>query len=84
MPWCDTCEVYLAPSTVTASGVCPTCGKRVDPGALKQERREHGEAGESTEEEEVPPIPWHFWVLVVCVVIYLGWRLLQGIGWLVS
>ena len=26
--------------------------------------------------------PWHFWVLVVAVTVYLGWRLLQGVGWL--
>ena len=26
--------------------------------------------------------PWHFKVIVVGSVIYLGWRLYQGIGWL--
>ena len=26
--------------------------------------------------------PWHFWVLVAALVIYLGWRAVQGIGWL--
>jgi hypothetical protein len=26
--------------------------------------------------------PWHFYVLVAAVVIYLGWRLVQGIVWL--
>jgi len=25
--------------------------------------------------------PWHFWLLVVAVVVYLGWRLIQGIAW---
>lgn len=36
---------------------------------------------------ESPPdakVPWHFWVLVAAAVIYLGWRLLQGIGWLLG
>jgi hypothetical protein len=27
--------------------------------------------------------PWHFKILAVGTVIYLGWRLYQGIGWLV-
>jgi hypothetical protein len=27
--------------------------------------------------------PWHFKVLLVGTVVYLGWRLYQGIGWLV-
>lgn len=25
-------------------------------------------------------IPWHFWLMVVAVVFYLGWRLMQGIA----
>ena len=27
--------------------------------------------------------PWHFRLLMVAVVLYLGWRLVQGIEWLV-
>jgi hypothetical protein len=27
--------------------------------------------------------PWHFKVLVVGTVVYLGYRLYQGIGWLI-
>ena len=27
--------------------------------------------------------PWHFYVLVVGVVLYLGWRTVQGFQWLV-
>ncbi|MCX7621440.1 MAG: hypothetical protein N2037_11435 [Acidimicrobiales bacterium] len=29
-------------------------------------------------------VPWHFWLLLVATVVYLGWRLAQGLGWLVS
>ena len=32
-------------------------------------------------DEVVERVPWHFWILVVALVIYLGWRLLQGIAW---
>ena len=37
------------------------------------------------EDEEVRPrrAPWHFKLLLVGTVIYLGWRLYQGIEWLV-
>ncbi|MBK6502716.1 MULTISPECIES: hypothetical protein [Candidatus Neomicrothrix] len=28
--------------------------------------------------------PWHFWVMVVVLSIYLGWRLVQGIVWLIG
>ena len=27
-------------------------------------------------------VPWHFWVLIGATVLYLGWRLVQGIQWL--
>ena len=29
-------------------------------------------------------IPWHFWVLVGALVLYLGWRLVQVVIWLVT
>jgi hypothetical protein len=28
--------------------------------------------------------PWHFWVLVIALVIYLGWRAVQGIQLLIG
>ena len=33
--------------------------------------------------EERRPVPWHFKLMIVATVIYLGWRAYQGIGWLV-
>lgn len=27
--------------------------------------------------------PWHFKLLLVAVALYLGWRLVQGIAWLI-
>jgi hypothetical protein len=36
----------------------------------------------------VPPpevkstIPWHFWLLVIALAIYLGWRVVQLVLWL--
>ena len=31
-----------------------------------------------------PRIPWHFWVLVVAATIYLAWRGIEGVAWLVD
>jgi len=35
-------------------------------------------------EKPAPKAPWHFWLLVIALVLYLGWRLIQGIEWLLS
>jgi hypothetical protein len=32
----------------------------------------------------LPPIPWHFKLLCGAASVYLGWRAVQGIGWLVA
>lgn len=55
-------------------GTCPNCGSPVaGPGG-----NEHGRPAVATRP------PWHFWVLVAAVVVYLGWRLVQGLAWVVE
>jgi len=73
MPWCDDCDRFLSPSTVTTDGACPTCGRPVAVGEV---------ATTAAEEQPLPPVPWHLKLLAVAVVIYLGYRLVQAIGWL--
>ena len=34
--------------------------------------------------EHSAKVPWHFWLLLAAVVIYLGWRLIQGVEWLLG
>jgi hypothetical protein len=29
-------------------------------------------------------VPWHFWLLLIALVGYLGWRVVQGFQWLVD
>lgn len=74
MPWCDDCSRYYDADSLTESRTCPTCGAKLErPGPADKTA-----AGEGRDK----PVPWHFWILVVALVIYLGWRLAQGIGWL--
>jgi len=40
------------------------------------------EGGEEEGGEEHPRAPWHFKVLLAGTVVYLGYRLYQGISWL--
>jgi hypothetical protein len=71
VPWCEDCSKYLTPSTVKSDGTCPTCGRQVG----EIERRADDAADDV-------PVPWHFKLLVVALVVYLGWRGIQLVGWL--
>jgi hypothetical protein len=79
VPWCTECDRFLSPSTVRADGTCPTCGRVVDPGAVGTTTAEQHE-----DDEKLPPIPWHLKLLALAVVVYLGFRLYQGIEWLLG
>ncbi len=35
-------------------------------------------------EEALPPIPWHLWLLAGALAVYLGYRAMQGIEWLLG
>ena len=70
MPWCEGCARFYNPNTLDASGDCPEGHHVADP------------PDPETAEEKAPGAPWHFWVLVIAISIYLGWRLIQGVVWL--
>lgn len=66
MPFCADCDRFYNPNTLTAEGDCPDGHHVADPTT-----------------SPAPPaetVPWHFWLMLVLVVAYLGWRLLQFIG----
>ena len=81
MPWCDTCERFLSPPSVTPEGRCPTCGRPVDPG--RAHPPDHGSAEVPAGEEELGPVPLHLKVLGAALVVYLGYRFFQGLEWLI-
>jgi hypothetical protein len=86
VPWCDACDRFLSPSTVKVDGTCPSCGRVVDPGhahVATPTPTTPTAAGED-EEEELPPIPWHLWLLAAALAVYLGYRAMQGIEWLIG
>ena len=79
MPWCPSCDRFLSPPTVTPEGTCPKCGRAVEPGRVHAS----GSAAKPHPEEELPPVPRHLKVLGAAMVVYLGYRFLQGIEWVV-
>ena len=64
MPFCASCDRFYNPNTLTAEGDCPDGHHVADP----------------SPEAEPQRVPWHFWVMLVLIVAYLGWRLVQLIG----
>ena len=74
MPWCQDCDRFYNPNSLTTAGACPTCGR--DLGA-----DEAAQKPEKLRRFSDEPAPWHFKALVGCVSVYLGWRLLQGVVW---
>ena len=68
MPYCDNCDRFLNPNTLTDEGSCPTCDDVVaDAGAGSVKVR----------------APWHFKLLVAGVCGYLGWRAVELVQWLI-
>ena len=85
MPWCEDCSRFYTPSTLDPAGDCPEGHHVADP--TDPADPDAGSIRQSTadpREDEEQKIPWHFWLLVAAVAIYLGWRLIQGIGWLLG
>jgi len=68
MPWCDDCDRFYTPTTLTPDGHCP----------------EGHQVAEPSEADGEAKVPWHFWLLVVALALYLGWRAVEGIIWLFS
>jgi hypothetical protein len=68
MPWCEPCERYYAPSAMTPEGHCPTC----DNDLLAPDDIDADGAGDAETDHE--KVPWHFKLMVVLLVAYLGWR----------
>lgn len=59
---------------------CESCDRMVDDSELTEDGS-CPECGEAVAEHR--RVPWHFKVMIVATVIYLGYRAYQGIGWLV-
>ncbi len=58
---------------------CETCDRMVP----RAELTDDGECPTcGTLLEEHRPVPWHFRLMIVATVVYLGYRAYQGIAWL--
>jgi hypothetical protein len=68
------CNKFLTPSTVRPDATCPKCGEVVEKGLIPGMTR--------PADEERVGVPWHLKLLMLASALYLGFRALQGIEWL--
>ena len=68
MPWCETCSRFYNPNSIAPDGTCVKCGQLI--------------ADPPSPDDEPTKVPWHFWILVVALVVYLGWRFAQLVSWI--
>jgi hypothetical protein len=81
VPWCDPCSKFWTPTSLTETGACPDCGqlleKPVGPTITAKNLNIKELAGVDQK------VPWHFKLMVGALALYLGWRVVQLIVWLV-
>jgi hypothetical protein len=76
MPWCEECARYWAPTAMNDDGTCPSCGRSVEaqqPITAKNIDIRRLAAGDGDLDDA--KAPWHFKLLMVLLVLYLGWRI---------
>jgi hypothetical protein len=60
-----------------ADGTCPSCGRTLIAEPVTARNLDLKKlAGEEAR------VPWHFKVLVLALAVYLGWRVVQLLGWI--
>ena len=70
MPWCETCSRFYNPNSVAPDGTCMKCGSFIA-----------SPDDEPPADDTKTKAPWHFKLLLVVLIIYLTYRLIQGIVW---
>ena len=72
MPWCETCSRFYNPNSLASDGTCTTCGSFI------------AEPPPAADDDEDTKVPWHFKLMLVALVLYLGWRAVQTVIWAVT
>ena len=84
MPWCDDCSKFWNPNSMPADGTCPTCGRKLAGSSVPAAAAADPRKVDLKELAGEDKMPWHFKLLVVAIVLYLGWRAFQGVEWLIG
>lgn len=83
----------MNPNTLRHDGTCPACERKVadPPSSATAASEKTSTATEPLRDTDlpasavdVPTAPWHFKLLVVATVVYLGWRFFEVIAAVVT
>lgn len=82
VPYCTACAKYWAPSSMEADGSCPRCHRVLNASPLadrvpKPYTADNLDLKQLAAGDEDARAPWHFKLLVVALVLYLGWRVVD-------
>jgi hypothetical protein len=85
VPWCEQCAKFWNPSSMTAEGACPSCGRTLERAAASAPTPAGEEptlaplTGANLREMagEDAKAPWHFKLMVAALAVYLGWRVVD-------
>ena len=83
MPWCSDCDRFYTQSTLNNDGTCPQ-GHQAAPIPPPNARAGAVDDPAAEAAADSKSAPWHFWLMVIALTIYLGWRLVQGIMWAIG
>jgi len=86
---CPRCGAPVDPGRARAAAPDPTLEPaKGEPALAGSPAPAPGEAAAvddfgSEDEGDTLPLPWHFKLLVGAIALYLGWRAVQGVEWVV-
>jgi hypothetical protein len=63
---------------------CEDCARYLTPTSLGPDGTCPTCQRQLADPKKAPRVPWHFWLLLIALVLYLGWRLVQGIDWVIQ
>ena len=61
---------------------CEPCGRFYNPNTLRADGTCPNDHPVSDAKDASTKVPWHFWMLLIAIGLYLGWRVIQGVAWL--
>jgi hypothetical protein len=91
MPWCDDCAKFWNPASMPPDGTCPSCHRVLSESRGTSPVAARAPVAENPYKIDVKALagdsaktPWHFKLLVVAIVAYLVWRVVQIVIWIIN